>query len=119
MKLTLDPANAYSSANKNRLVVATGCLSAMLQIAYEERKRYTGRGRPPPLEKFLAELYPFGIYKSGGGTVGENGAYYYPGDPTQYPLMKLESPLFEAYIYPNACVAWKQPDGEWFYTRMD
>ena len=49
----------------------------------------------------------------------EDGSYDYPGDPTQYPLVKGSLRGQDIYIYRNSFVAVHDPQAGWAMTRMD
>jgi hypothetical protein len=77
-------------------------------------------GAGVPLREWMDRCYA--PYTSGArlgvGTVHEDGRFSYPGDPDEYPLVRIVRPEGELFIYRHGDVAFRSPEG-WLVGRMD
>ena len=69
----------------------------------------------------MQALYPFPVAPATGISFNEDGSWDYPGDPTQYPLVKVSSSKTKdvIYVYRNAWVGFYYANGSRELVRMD
>jgi len=72
------------------------------------------------LKDKLTKHYGFGeLTELKGGTITPEGAFQFPQDPDQYPLISIVRKEEQFLLYEHAIVAILQPDGSSFITRID
>lgn len=110
MFLIIDPNKKYKQADPDALRDAMG----ILPLWVDDQD-------PRPAKEQFEEKYQFGCFPMTGGTVDEEGTFWYPGDPPMPPIGKIERSQETVYFYQYAIVATVQKDEDrtLFMTRMD
>lgn len=104
----LDPTAAFISAEPSRIAMALGHIPAFFH---------------PNMNNVMQESLATYGYHVGAvmteGTLKENGAFLFPGDPPQYPLASAVVRDVEVFIYQHAVVAYRDADKTMQWVRMD
>jgi len=79
---------------------------------------YTQSNHTMSLVDYLSLVYGFPVHEMKGVTLTPEGIFQFPGDPDQYPLVKITLDNATFYQYQFAMIAVVTPTST-FVTRMD
>jgi hypothetical protein len=115
LTIELDPTDAYPNPDPEAIIQTCGAPLLWALEWYE-----SPLPRALTLHQHLEYAYNFGPLMKLKAARLENNIMYYPGDPPQYPLIKVrcaQDPTVY-YQFPRAFICLETPTNQ-FFTRMD
>ncbi len=110
LKLIIDPLNQWPNEDPERTLLATGYIPQFVSLAYMSMGEDTAQT--------VVDMYGMGSWaEDTNGSWEEDGTRLYPGDPPQYPIMKLmpieeldieTSLLIATYVYDHGFVMFRE-----------